>query len=104
MNKSVIVYQLQLPKEIANTICRFIYYTMEETIARNKKWYNKVICDLFYTVRLERDRTYYNWNYSYNQNYITLFIYNIQSKFDIQCYICCKCGNYTKPHLKCKCN
>jgi hypothetical protein len=102
--KSVIVYQLPIPPELIDHVCSFLYYRIEETIARNKIKYNKVNCDLFYTVRIERLFPYYDWNYSYNHFYATLFIYNVQCNFDIQIYICCKCGNYTHPTRKCYCN
>ena len=95
--KNVIVYQLPIPREIVDHVCSFIYYRVDETIARNKKKYNRVICDLFYTVRLERECYFYGCIYS------TLLIYNVQCRFDIQIYICCKCGNYAHPTSKCKC-
>ena len=101
--KSVIVYQLPLPSEVIDDVCSFLYYRVEETLARNKEKYNKVLCDLFYTVRIERGLNYYDWNYSYNKFYTTIFIYNVQCKFDIQIYICFKCGNYTHPTRRCKC-
>jgi hypothetical protein len=99
--KSVIVYQLPLPTDVIEQLCSFLYYRVEETISRNKTKYNRVICDLFYTVRLERGSNY-TWNYSLNQMYTTLIIYNVQSKFDIRFYMC-KCGNYTRPTIICKC-
>jgi hypothetical protein len=95
--KNVIVYHLPIPSEIVDHVCSFIYYRVDETIARNKIKYNRVICDLFYTVRLEREF------YFYGCIYTTLFIYNVQCRFDIQIYICCKCGNYARPTYKCKC-
>jgi hypothetical protein len=95
--KSVIVYQLPLPTDMNDHVCSFLYYRVEETVARNKTKYNKVICDLFYTVRIERGYNYVN------QFYATLFIYNVQCNFDIQIYMCCKCGNYTHPTKKCNC-
>jgi hypothetical protein len=98
--KHVILYQLPLPTELIDHLCSFIYYKTEETLARNKSKYNRVICDLFYTVRIERKFNSYIW---YNHFYATLFIYNVQCKFDIQIYMCCKCGNYTHPTRKCKC-
>jgi len=101
--KNVIIYQLPIPTEIIDNICSFIYYRVEETISRNKTKYNRVICDLFYTFRIERGVHYYDWNYSFNQCYSTVFIYNVQCNFDIQIYMCCKCGNYTHPTRKCKC-
>jgi|LakMenEpi03Aug12_release.lakeMendotaPanAssembly.Ray.scaffolds.fasta_scaffold271466_2 hypothetical protein len=100
--KSVIVYQLPLPTDVIEQLCSFLYYRVEETISRNKTKYNRVICDLFYTVRLERGSNYYTWNYSLNQMYTTLIIYNVQSTFDIRFYMC-KCGNYTRPTIICKC-
>ena len=100
--KSVIVYQLPIPTDVMDNLCSFIYYKVEETIARNKIKYNAIVCDLFYTVRIDRGFPYYYWNYSYN--YATIFIYNIQSRFDVQFYICCKCGNYTAPNRRCTCN
>jgi hypothetical protein len=100
--KSVIVYQLPLPTEVIDNVCRFIYYKIEETVDRNKTKYNRVICDLFYTIRMDR-KIHYRWNYSLNKFYATIIIYNVQCNFDIQIYICCKCGNYTHPTQKCKC-
>ena len=102
--KSVIVYQLPLPTEVIDHVCSFMYYSVEETISRNKKKYNRAVCDLFYTVRIERGSNYYNWNYSLNQMYTTLIIYNVQSTFfDIRFYICCNCGNYVHPIKLCTC-
>jgi len=91
MNKSLIVHYLPLNLDAINYICSFIFYTLEQSITRHKKNYNKVVCDLFYTVRLN----------NLNQN-VTLIIYNLQSNFDIQFVICCKCGNYA--NVNCKCN
>ena len=91
--KSVIVYQLPIPTDVIHHVCSFLYYKIEETIARNNKKYNRVVCDLFYTVRIER-----------GFHYATLFIYNIQSTFDVQFYMCCKCGNYTAPNRQCTCS
>lgn len=100
--KNIIVHQLPIPTEVIDHICSFMYYRVEETVSRNKIKYNRVICDLFYTVRLDRC-FHHNWNYSCNKCYATVFIYNVQCNFDIQIYICCKCGNYTRPSIKCKC-
>jgi hypothetical protein len=91
----IIIYQLPLPKDIVDYMCSFIYCTLEQSISRNKQRYHVVLCDLFYTVRLHN---FYNWN---NLN-VTVFIYNLQSNFDIQFVICCKCGNYT--NMNCNCN
>lgn len=96
--KSKIIYYLPIPLELIDHVCSFIYYRVNETIARNKTKYNRVICDLFYTVRIERGFPFYNCNYA------TLFIYNVQCSFDIQIYMCCKCGIYTAPNIRCTCN
>ena len=92
--KSVIVYQLPIPTDVIDHLCSFLYYKVEETVCRNKTKYNRVICDLFYTVRIEL---------GFYPFYSTLFIYNVQCNFDIQIYMCSKCGNYTHPTNKCNC-
>ena len=89
-----VIYLLPLPKDIVDYMCSFIYCTTDQSISRNKQHYHAVLCDLFYTVRLHN---FYNSN-SLN---VTLFIYNLQSNFDIQFVICCKCGNYSNINCKC---
>ena len=95
MNKSIAVMNLQLPNDVLDSICSFIYYTKEQSIINHKLNYTKIICDLFYTIRLQE--TY--------QKYSTVMIYNIQSNFDIVIHMC-KCGDYRfKSHKRhCKCN
>ena len=95
MNKSIAVMNLQLPNDVLDSICSFIYYTKEQSIINHKLNYTKIICDLFYTIRLQE---------SY-QKYSTVMIYNIQCNFDIVIHMC-KCGDYRfKSHKRhCKCN
>lgn len=96
--KNIVVYQLPFPRDVVDYMCSFIYYTEEQAIVRHKHNYNKVVYDLFYTIRLVD-----NFYFDLNQSFSNLNIYNLQSKFDIQFDICCKCGNYIYPFVNCKC-
>jgi hypothetical protein len=89
MNKSVALMNLPLPRDVSNYICSFVYYTHAESYERIRNNFHQVLCDLFYTIRLQETHLKYN----------VIMIYNIQSHFDITFYIC-KCGNYRR---KCKC-
>jgi len=94
MNKSIAVMNLQLPRDIANYVCSFIYYTEEESIQRHRTNYTEIVYDLFYTIRLQEVRA----------KYYTVMIYNITSNFDIIIHMC-NCGDYRyKSHRRnCKC-
>ena len=94
MNKSVAVMNLPIPRDVANYLCSFVYYTVEESIQRHRTNYTDIISDLFYTIRLQE----------VYEKYSAVMIYNITSNFDIIIYVC-KCGDYRyKSHKRnCKC-
>lgn len=102
MNKSIALKQLQIPPDITDYICSFLFYTIDESIQHTKQKFTSVVNDLFYTVRI--DKPYISGLFhSHLHIYSTMFIYNVQSTFDIQFYICNPCGNYIQPTKKCNC-
>ena len=52
MNKSLVVQQLPLNKDVVDYICSFIFYTKAQTIFRNINNYNTVINDLKKIIRV----------------------------------------------------
>jgi len=52
MNKSIAVMNLQLPRDILNYICSFIYFTPFQSIVRNICRYNFLVNDIKDLIRV----------------------------------------------------
>jgi hypothetical protein len=90
MNKSVVVHQLQLPQDAIEHICRFIFYTVEECIEKNKNKFKKVLLDVKNDVRIEHV-PFYSGN---NVMYFMTFQFPIRHHKVIYTNLCGTCGNF----------
>jgi hypothetical protein len=43
MNKSIIIYKIQLPNDVLDMICSFNFYSLDQCIDRTKQKYKNVI-------------------------------------------------------------
>ena len=46
MNKILVVKQLQLPQELVDYLCSYLFYTIEQTTQRNISIFNEVVRDI----------------------------------------------------------
>ena len=103
--KSVALYNLKLPKELIDIICRFNFYTLSECIEHAKYVYNKVIKEITYIERFQ----YYGYQpyhkgiyYHIQINMVTTQSNSVEDLYkEMNIYICIKCGEFIKN--KCKC-
>ena len=101
MEKSIIIYQLVFPPDILDYICSFAFYTITQSIEKNKKKYNRILCDikkiqLTTNVSTPRPRRFI----------VTKYIVLPITKQLIIANICHICGNYVKHkkhNFACKC-
>ena len=92
MNKSIILHQL-FPSDIADYICSFGFYTLDECIEKNKKKNNRVI-SMIKKIMFDRmiSRT----------TIVSIWIVLPITHQLIIANICYTCGNYANSH-ECSC-
>jgi hypothetical protein len=100
MNKSIAVSQLQLPNEITEFICSFIFYSVAYTIEQTKQRYKFVLLNISDIVIKRTIMFALSYNKEINQTYIITLI-KIPSENKIRFItICEKCGQYRKCILR----
>ena len=105
MNKSIILQQLPLPKDVVDYICSFVFYTLSESIEKQRQKYIRIICNInkikFDTISTWGPMT------TWKVNLVTIYIVLPISNQLIIYNICYTCGNYVKKskckHFICKC-
>jgi len=105
MNKSTVVYQLRLPKELIDIVCSFTFLSIKQVTRRNKRWFANVIRDLEST-----DRNCYSGYLGtlYRLYYVVYFTnHNYYGTKEIKkcARMCINCGEFIKlvQYSKCKC-
>ena len=105
MNKSIILHQLSLPKDIVDYICEFVFYTYDQSIEKQRQKYNRII----YNITKIKFDTISTWGpmTTWKINLVTIYIVLPISNQLIIYNICYTCGNYVKKskcqQFTCKC-
>jgi hypothetical protein len=105
MNKSTVLQQLTLPKDIVDYICEFSFYTYDQSIERNRQKYNRVVYNIK-KIKFDRISTWGPMR-TWKINLVTIYIVLPISNQLIIYNICYSCGNYVKKskcqQFTCKC-
>lgn len=105
MNKSTVVHQLCLPKELINIVCSFIFHSIKKVTRRNKRCFANVIRDLGTTDRIVYSRYVGTLYGIYYVVYFTNHNYYGTKEIKKCVRMCINCGEYFKlvQYSKCKC-
>jgi len=93
MHKSNLLYQISLPTDIINTICSFLFYTVDQSIQHHKQNYKNVVDDI------RRTKITYTFSQGYMnrpQCIITIIHMNNADPIWLRICICNDCRQYIK--------
>ena len=100
MNKSILLHQLILPKDLINYICNFVFYTLDECIEKNRKHYNRI----FREIKEIKITKISKWLPNISWKLINIYYILPRSNQLIISSLCHTCGNYINSHkYSCKC-
>jgi hypothetical protein len=107
--KSIALYNLKLPKEVIDIICRFNFYTLSECIEITNEKRNNLLKELNYIERFQYYgyQSYHTGIYHHIQinRYTTRYNTNIYSEMNI--CICIFCNEFVQnipdTNALCKC-
>ena len=100
MNKILVVKQLQLPQELVDYLCSYLFYTIEQTTQRNISIFNEVVRDID---NLIIECYCASSGYMYNMHRV-VHITNLYKPIDICIKLCVYCGEfYPRFNVKSKC-
>lgn len=100
VNSVVAIENLDLPPDITNTICGYIFYSLEECT-------NKVKNKMSEVIQFYKDNLFMYEGDLITRSRTAIDLYDVQLQYEI----CNTCGNYTMTHngrihkrVFCKCN
>jgi uncharacterized membrane protein len=96
MNKSIAVYNLNLPKDIKDYICSFVYFTPFQSIVRNICKYNFLVNDIKYLMRVG---AYQSLVFPCS----SICYYHLYDKIKLNFVMCNWCGEYIRNDT-CSCH
>ena len=102
-DKCYLIHRLKLPTDILDCICRFVFYTRQQCIERNKKKCKKLFKDI-QEIEISHIQMYYRRGGSFM--YFMIIQYPLREHKTVYTYLCNDCGNFihlSKPSFCCKC-
>jgi hypothetical protein len=103
MEKIMIIHKMNIPKEVIDYICSFVFYTLEQCIEQNKKKQKKLLKDIKEDVRINNVPLYTS---SGSVMYCVYMEFPLRERKVIYANLCGNCNDFI--HLKrksfgCKC-
>jgi hypothetical protein len=100
MERSHLVHMLKLPIDTIDCICSFLFYTLQQSIERNKKKYKKLFNDI-QQIEISHIKMYYRLGGSFM--YFMIIQYPIKEHKVVYTNLCNDCGNFIHVSNPYKC-
>ena len=106
MEKPYLVHRLNLPKDIVDSICSFVFYTFQQCIERNKKKYKTLFNDI-QEIEFTYLKLYYNKTGPFM--YFINILYPLREHKAVHTNLCGQCNNFinifkSSRYFGCKCH